>query len=136
MKQYLVEDVMTPVDEIIKISPYARLRELLRLMKKHHVKSVVVDRIGPHDAYGIVTYSDILDAIYAQEGDMDLINVYDIAVKPMIQVVSPLDIRYAARLMVRHKVTRLSVTWEGDLVGLVTMSDIAKVLMEEAASEE
>ncbi|MEA3373935.1 MAG: CBS domain-containing protein [Campylobacterota bacterium] len=135
MKQHLVKEVMTPIEKIVKISPYARLRELLKLMKKHSVKSVIVDRMGSHDAYGIVTYSDILDAIYTQEGDMDLINVYDIATKPMIQVVSPLDIRYAARLMVRHKVTRLSVTWEGELVGLVTMSDITNVLMDEAVLE-
>ncbi len=135
MKQHLVKDVMTPIEKIVKISPYARLRELLKLMKTHDVKSVIVDRMGPHDAYGIVTYSDILNAIYTLEGDMDLINVYDIAVKPIIQVVSPLDIRYAARLMVRHKVTRLSVTWEGHLVGMVTMSDIARVLMDEAALE-
>ena len=135
MKQHLVRDVMTPVEKVVRISPYARLRELLKLMKEHQVKSVLVDRLGEHDAYGIVSYGDILDAIYTQEGDMDLINVYDIATKPMIQVVSPLDIRYAARLMVRHKVTRLSVTWEGDLIGLVTMSDIARVLMDEAVSE-
>jgi CBS domain containing-hemolysin-like protein len=135
MKQYLVRDVMTPVEKIVMISPYARVRELLKLMRDKKVKSVMVERLGPHDAYGIVTYSDILNAIYALEGDMDLINVYDIAMKPMIQVVSLLDIRYAARLMVQHNVKRLSVTWEGDLVGLVTMSDIAKVLMEEAAQE-
>ena len=135
MKQHLVSDVMTPVEKIVRISPYARLRELLKLMKTHQVKSVVVDRMGPHDAYGIVTYADILNAIYTQEGDMDLVNVYDIATKPMIQVVSPLDIRYAARLMVRHKVTRLSVTWEGELIGLVTMTDITRVLMDEAELE-
>ncbi len=132
MKQHLVKDVMTPVEKIVKISPYARVRELLKLMHEKKVKSVMVDRLGPHDAYGIVTYSDILNAIYTQEGDMDLINVYDIAMKPMIQVVSLLDVRYAARLMVQHNVKRLSVTWEGDLVGLVTMSDIAKILIEEA----
>ena len=85
MKQHLVRDVMTPVEKVVRISPYARLRELLKLMREHHVKSVLVDRLGEHDAYGIVTYADILDAIYTQEGDMDLINVYDIATKPMIQ---------------------------------------------------
>ena len=136
MKQYLVRDVMTPVDKIVMISPFARVRELLQLMQEKHVKSVIVDRTGPHDAYGIVTYTNILEAIFTNDGDMDLINVYDIATKPIIQVVSPLDIKYAAQLMVRQKVTRLAVTWEGDLVGLVTMTDIVRVLMQEAAEEE
>ena len=136
MKQYLVRDVMTPVDKIVMISPFARVRELLQLMQEKHVKSVIVDRTGLHDAYGIVTYTNILEAIFTNDGDMDLINVYDIATKPIIQVVSPLDIKYAAQLMVRQKVTRLAVTWEGDLVGLVTMTDIVRVLMQEAAEEE
>jgi signal-transduction protein with cAMP-binding, CBS, and nucleotidyltransferase domain len=127
---------MTPVDKIVMISPFARVRELLQLMQEKHVKSVIVDRTGPHDAYGIVTYTNILEAIFTNDGDMDLINVYDIATKPIIQVVSPLDIKYAAQLMVRQKVTRLAVTWEGDLVGLVTMTDIVRVLMQEAAEEE
>ena len=136
MKQYLVRDVMTPVEKIVMISPFARVRELLQLMQEKHVKSVIVDRTGPHDAYGIVTYTNILEAIFTNDGDMDLINVYDISTKPIIQVVSPLDIKYAAQLMVRQKVTRLAVTWEGDLVGLVTMTDIVRVLMQEASKEE
>ena len=135
MKQTLVKDVMTPIGQIVSISPFARVRELLKLMQEKKVKSVVVERVGAHDAYGIVKYSHVLNAIYAEDGDMDLINVYDIAVKPMIQVVSGLDVKYAAQLMIRHSVTRVAVTWEGKLVGLLTMSDIAGVLMEEAALE-
>lgn len=132
----IVEDVMTPLEKIVMISPYATLRELLQLMEGRNVKSVIVERTSPHDAYGIVTYTSILKAIYSNDGDMDLTNVYDIATKPLIQVVSQLDIKYAAQLMVRQHVTRLSVTWEGALVGLVTMTDITRVLIKEAMSTE
>lgn len=132
----IVEDVMTPEEKIVKISPYATLRELLKLMEEKNVKSVIVERTNPHDAYGIVTYTSILKAIYSNEGDMDLTNVYDIATKPLIQVVSQLDIKYAAQLMVSQNVTRLSVTWEGALVGLITMTDITRVLIQEAMSTE
>jgi len=135
MKHFIVEDVMTPREKIVMISAYAPMRELLKLMKEKNVKSVIVDRSGPHDAYGIVTYTNILNAIFSEDGDMDLINVYDICTKPLIQVVSQLDIKYAAQLMVRQGVTRLSVTWEGGLVGIVTMTDIVDVLMDEANSE-
>ena len=132
MKHFIVEDVMTPRNKIVMISAYAPMRELLKLMKEKNVKSVIVDRSGPHDAYGIVTYTNILNAMFSEDGDMDLINVYDISTKPLIQVVSQLDIKYAAQLMVRQGVTRLSVTWEGGLVGIVTMTDIVNVLMDEA----
>ena len=135
MRHYIVADVMTPKEKIVTISAYATMRELLKLMREKNVKSVIVDRAGPHDAYGIVTYTNILHAIYDLDGDIDLINVYDVCTKPLIQVVSQLDIKYAAQLMVRQGVTRLSVTWEGGLVGIVTMTDIVNVLMDEAYKE-
>ena len=135
MKHYIVAEVMTLREDIVMISAYAPMRELLKLMKEKSVKSVIVDRSGPHDAYGIVTYTNILEAMFSEEGDMDLINVYDICTKPLIQVVSQLDIKYAAQLMVRQGVTRLSVTWEGCLVGIITMTDIVSILMDEAYSE-
>ncbi len=135
MRHIIVEDVMTPKDKIVMISSFAPMRELLKLMRENNVKSVIVDRSGPHDAYGIVTYTNILHAIFEEDGDMDLLNVYDICTKPLIQVVSQLDVKYAAQLMVKQSVTRLSVTWEGGLVGIVTMTDIVNILMDEANRE-
>ena len=131
MKQILVKEVMTPAERVVKISPYARVRELLSLMQERSVKSVVVDRTTPHDAYGIVTYTSILNAIFAEDGDIDLINVYDIAAKPMIQISQELDVRYAARLMVKYGVNRLLVCEGNELSGLVSMNDIVAVLMKE-----
>lgn len=132
MKQYLVKDVMTTADKVVTISSFASVRELLKLMEEKHVKTVIVERANKHDAYGIVTYSNILNAIYTEDGDMDLLNVYDVCTKPLIQVVPELDIKYAAQLMNKQKITRLSVTWEGDLAGIITMTDIVKILMREA----
>lgn len=135
MKVTTVREIMVPKEKIVTISPFAPVRELLNLMSEKGVRSVIVERKNEHDAYGIVTYSNILEAIYSNDGDMDLLNVYDIAVKPMIQIVPDLDIRYAAQLMTRQKVKHLSITWEGVIVGLISMSDIAGVLMEEARKE-
>lgn len=133
MKLMTVRDIMTTAEQLAIISPYATVRELINMMEERDVRSVMVDRSGVHDAYGIVTYTNILKAIYSNDGDMDLLNVYDIATKPMVQIVPDLDIRYAAQLMVNLNVKYLSVTWEGRLTGLISMSDIAQVLMDEAA---
>jgi signal-transduction protein with cAMP-binding, CBS, and nucleotidyltransferase domain len=130
-----VRDIMTPADKIVMISPYATVRELINMMDTRNVRSVIVDRTSEHDAYGIVTYSNILQAIYSNDGDMDLLNVYDVATKPMVQIVPDLDIRYAAQLMINQKIKYLSVTWEGRLTGVISMTDIARVLMDEAKEE-
>lgn len=131
MKQILVKQVMTPADKVITISPYARVRELLTLMQSKGVKSVVVERTSEHDAYGLVTYTSIINAVFAEDGDMDLINVYDISAKPVIQVAQELDVRYAARLMVKYGINRLLVTDSNRLVGLISMNDIVSELMKE-----
>lgn len=132
MKLITVRDILTPIDKIVMISPYASVRELINKMDRESVRSVIVERTSENDAYGIVTYTNILEAIYSNDGDMDLLNVYDVATKPMIQIVPSLDIRYAAQLMINQKIKFLSVTWEGKLIGVISMSDIAKVLMVEA----
>jgi CBS domain-containing protein len=132
MRQTTVRDIMTPAERLELISPYARVRELLQLMQEKNERYIIVERTGEHDAYGIVTYTNVLEAIYEQDGDMDLLNVYDVATKPMIQIVPDLDIRYAAQLMIRHRIKHLSVTWEGKIIGVISMLDIANVLMREA----
>lgn len=135
MKLITVRDIMTPAGKIAMISPYATVRELINKMDTDGVRSVIVERTSENDAYGIVTYTNILQAIYSNDGDMDLLNVYDIASKPMVQIVPDLDIRYAAQLMINQGIKYLSVTWEGKLTGVISMTDIAQVLMDEARQE-
>ena len=136
MKEIYVKDIMTPRDKVITISAFAGVRELLQVMKKENVKSVVVDRRDEHDAYGIVTCTNILNAIFEQDGDMDLLNVYDVATKPIIQIMAELHIKYAAKMMVQQKVNRLIVTFGGEMVGIIAMNDIAQVLMDMAHEDE
>jgi len=135
MKQTLVKDAMKLKEDIVSITPFAKVRDVLQAMSQNNVKSVIVNKTNPHDAYGIVTYSNILEAIFSNDGDMDLLNVYDIASKPMVQISKELDIKYAAKMMINHNITRLLVTTNGELNGLLTMNDIMKVLLIEAATE-
>lgn len=124
----LVGDVM--VREVATISPMATLREALREMRQKRVKSLVVEKAHPHDAYGILTYTSILRTIVAEEGDIDLANVYDVMSKPAISVPEGMEIKYAARLMVSQSIRRVVVLRSDELVGIVTMSDIVESIME------
>jgi CBS domain-containing protein len=118
----LVKDIMQT--EVITVSPFATLREAMTKMKRHRVKSLVVERRDEHDAYGIITYTTILRTIVAEEGDIDLVNVYDVCNKPALIVPQVMDVKYVARMMVAQNLQRLVVLEHGNLVGLVTMNDI------------
>ena len=102
----LVKDVM--ITDVVTISPFAKMREALSLMKRHKIKSLVVDKQNQHDAFGLITYSDILKTVIAEEGDIDLLNVYDICAKPVIAVGEELAIQHVAKLMTTHRVKRTS----------------------------
>ncbi|WP_423186192.1 CBS domain-containing protein [Alishewanella sp. d11] len=127
MSLKLVQDLM--VTAVITISPFSTLREALSLMKKHNIKSLVVDRQNEHDAYGLITYTNILKTIIAEEGDIDLINVYDVCVKPAITVSPKLAVKHAAAMMSQHRLKRLLVTSDNQLVGLLAMDDLVSDIL-------
>lgn len=126
-----VKDVMVP--DVVTISPYSTLREALAAMRERRVKSLVVERQHPHDAYGLLTYSELLRTIVAEEGDIDLLNVYDAATIPAITVGEDLSVRQAAALMSRYHLNRLIVVEGNRLVGLLAMNDILARLMDDLA---
>ncbi len=127
----LVSDVMTPREKLILISQMTPVREALRLMKKHRIRALVVDKIEPESAYGLVTFKNILQSIVAEEGDIDLLSVYDIAMIPAVSVSRNLGMKYAAQMMVRNSIKRLLVIDDNELHGILTMSDIIGVLLED-----
>lgn len=118
----LVKDIMK--SNVITISPLATLRDAMAKMRSEGVKSLVVERRDEHDAYGILTYATILRTIVAEEGDIDLINVYDVCRKPVITVPPNMDVKYVARLMAHRRLSRVVVLETAELAGIITMSDI------------
>ncbi len=126
----LVENIMTPADKLIKISPMATVREALELMKKNSIRSIIVDKVNPHGAYGLITFKNILQSIVAEDGDIDLLNVYDIASTPAISVSAKLDIKYASQMMIKNSIKRILILDNNELKGILTMTDIIETLME------
>ena len=128
----LVENVMTPYDKLVIISPMATVREAISMMKTEKVRSIIVDKNGTDGAYGLVTFKNILQSIVAEDGDIDLLNVYDIASisTPAFSVSAHLNVKYAARMMVNNSIKRLLILDNNELKGILTMTDIIGILME------
>ncbi len=123
----LVKDVMQT--DVVTISPMATLREAMQRMRDRSVKSLVVEKQNAHDAYGLITYTTVLRTIVAEDGDIDLINVYDVSSKPAITVPAELDVRHVARLMVKQDFRRLIVLEGNDLQGIISMDDIVSPIL-------
>jgi len=131
----LVSDVMKK-NNLAIISPMAPVRDALTMMRKTKVKSLIVNKLRPSDAYGLLTYKNILFSIISNDGDIDLLRVYDICSKPAIQVSKQLDLKYASQLMVKNNVKRLLVIDNNELEGILTMTDILTLFLETIEENE
>ncbi len=118
----IVKEIMQK--NVLTISPFASLKDAIRKMKENEVKALIVEKQHQNDTYGIITYTSILRAIYQEEGDIELLNVYDVAVKPALSISPNVEIKYAARMMINFDVKRLIVLENDNLVGVVSMTDI------------
>lgn len=123
-----VRDVM--IRDVIRVSPFATIREAMTLMREHGVKSLVVEQRNEHDAWGLISYTNIVKTVIAEDGDIDLLNVYDVCAKPVISVGESLGLRHVAGLMSEHRIKRLLVLEDNRLLGFVTMDDIMAALFD------
>lgn len=126
-KKVLVEDVMKT--NVTTIKAHATLKEALQLMKQKGLKSLVVDKNSPSDAYGIITNSQILETILVEEGDIELLNVFDVYKKPAFFVSSKIDVKYAAKTMLEHNIKRVVVTDNNELKGVLSITDLSHYLL-------
>lgn len=123
------------VREVVFADPGMMLGEAARLMRTHHVGSlVVVDERSPQErtVVGMVTDRDIATAVVAADRDPHAFRVGDIMSKDVLtarEQDSVLDLLAAMR---RKKVRRLPVTGaRGELLGLVTMDDVLGLVAEQ-----
>ena len=133
MKESLVKDWMTP-DPII-ISPMTKLPEAHILMKAAKVRRLLVVEDGV--LVGVVTRGDIRDA---SPGETEPLNVYelnfilaDLAVENImgrdpVTIEATATIGEATTLMLEHKISSLPVLDQQGVVGIITESDIFRVL--------
>lgn len=113
-------DIMT--SNVVTIDGLATITEAARVMKQHHVKTLIVDRASEQDAYGIVTATDISQAI-ANAQDPATTYVGEIMTKPCIVVNPDLAVEHIARLFAQTKI-RIAPVIKDKLLGVVSLSDI------------
>ena len=118
-----VREVM--VDAVETIGPDATARTAAdRLFDAGIGSLVVVDDSGP---VGIVTDCDVTQLV-AEGGDPDTTAVTDFMARPIVSVASDATIETAAETMREHTIKRLPVIEDGEVVGIVTTTDLSNYL--------
>lgn len=134
MDNYVVRDWMTASP--VTITPKTSLSEAHRLMKQNKVRRLPVVENGR--LIGIVAMSDVLEAepsgattlsIYELNYLLAELKVDKIMKHNVITVLPTATIRDAASIMLEHKIGGLPVVEDGKLVGIITESDIFRMIV-------
>lgn len=120
-----VQDVMTR--DVVTIHQDATVGEAMERMREHGVTSLLVERRTPEDAYGFMSQADIISKVVARGRDAEELRVKDIMTKPIIGVPPGCPLQDCAQLMDRAGIRRVLVTQDGEVVGIVSSSDIFDV---------
>jgi len=117
-----VEDVM--VKEVITIDENSTVKEAAEVMNKFEIGCLIAVRKGK--AMGIVTERDLLKRVIAEAKDAAKTKVKDVMSSPLVVVEPGTDLEEAVRLMFQMKIKKLPVVEGKRLVGLVSLTDIAR----------
>jgi len=119
-----VGDVMSK--DIITISSDQCVFSAAKIMSESHISCIIV--IDSENVVGILTETDILKRIAANERSFDKIRVAEIMSSPVECVPRNLSVLEASRVMIRKHIKRLPILEEKQLVGIVTQTDLARTL--------
>lgn len=117
-----VADVMTPFARTVTGETTASA--VARLFSDDGIGSAVVVDPETGDLVGIVTESDIMHQV-AVDADVRSVPVSAFMTSPVVTVTSPESIHAAATLMRDHSIRRLPVVDDGELVGMLTTTNLA-----------
>ena len=119
-----IENVM--VSDVITVEAEATVRQAVDLMNTHEIGClIVVDE--EEKPVGILTERDLLRRVLANRKDPVRTKVSQVMSKPLVTVTPHMDLEEAVRLMFKKKIKKLPVVEDGQLVGLVTLTDMVRV---------
>ena len=117
-----VKDVM--VREVITVDENSTVKEAVDVMNEFQISSLIVLERGK--AMGIVTERDFLRRVIAGAKDVMNTKVKEIMTTPLVVVEPSTDLEEAVKLMFQSKIKKLAVVDANKLVGIVTLTDIAR----------
>lgn len=96
----------------------------LETMMHVETKSLIVKKRNENDEFGMVLLSDIARQVLAVDRAPERVNIYEIMTKPVLTVSPEMDIRYCARLFSRFDLSRAPVVEHGEVVGIISHTDM------------
>ena len=115
------------IENPITIGPNATVGEAIELMKANSIRHLPVVAAG-NRLHGFLTLADLKQGLIpSMLGDISL---DDLMIKKPITVSPDDDIEFAAQLIYNHKIGGMPVVDNGQLVGIITATDILRTFID------
>lgn len=109
---------------ITRLPSYITVSKAAKIMDEKSIGSALVEENGK--AIGVMTERDILRKVVAKGKSPDKMTLKDIMNKPIITIDAEDDVVEASKKMDEHKIRRLIVIKNGEIVGKVTANSISR----------
>lgn len=120
-----IREIMS--SEVVTTTPEVTLNETARVMGEKHIGSLIVVKYDT--PVGMITERDLLSNVLARGKDLREEKVEPVMSYPLITICATAKIKEAAQTMIQKK-GRLAVFECGNLVGIITTSDLIRTLPE------
>ena len=118
------KDVM--VKDVIKVGSHTLVDNAVRVMNKNNIGCLIV--VDDGETRGILTQRDLLEKVLEKAKDPRKLTVSEIMTKKLIVGNPHMEIHEAANLMFKKKIKRLPMVENGKLVGLLTLTNVARTV--------
>ncbi|UCB59864.1 MAG: CBS domain-containing protein [Candidatus Bathyarchaeota archaeon] len=117
-----IEEIM--VRNVVCVEADSTVRDAVVLMNLHGIGCLIVAH--RERVLGIITERDVLKRVVAHSKDPDKTKVLEIMSRPIIVGGPDMFIEDATKLMLSRNIKKLPITKNDRIVGIVTLSDIAR----------
>lgn len=112
---------------VITVDPRMNIYDVVKLMNKKHIGSVVVSDDGIK-AKGILTERDIMSKVIGQKLDPETTQADKIMTKKVMTVKLNTSLLEISKIMSKNELRRIVVVENNKMVGIVTSRDLLQLM--------
>ena len=117
-----IDEIM--IREIITLDGRATVREAVEIMAKREIGCLII--VQGESPIGIVTERDFLTRVLLEGRDAATTKVFQVMSAPLVYGNPKMNVREAVKLMNVKKIKKLPILEKGQIVGMITLTDIAR----------
>jgi len=119
-----VKEIMTR--DVVTIEKGSDINEAAEKMASERVGSIVVTDRNDHPI-GMITERDFIRKVFGKDKDRNKLKVEEIMTTPLATINDEMELNKAIRKMRRLNVKKLPVIRGGELIGIVTETDVLSI---------